>query len=83
MDPASFDPNNSFVLETASNTVVPATVTFSADYKTVTLSPSSNLVGGGATYYMYIGYNAYLYDLGGNRLLGTYVSFTTQCAMSS
>jgi len=78
MDPASFDPNNSFVLETSSSTVVPATITFSADYKTVTLSPSANLTGGGVTYYMYIGYYANLYDVGGNRLSGTYISFTTQ-----
>ena len=78
MDPAVFDPNNTFVLETASNTVVPAAITFSADYKTVTLQPSSNLTGGGVKYYMYIGYFAYLYDLGGNQLPGTYISFTTQ-----
>ncbi len=78
MDPASFDPNNSFLLETASSTVVPATITFSADYKTATLTPNSNLTGGGATYYMYIGYAAYLYDVGGNRLSGTYITFKTQ-----
>ena len=78
MDPASFDPNNSFLLETSSNTVVPASITFSADYKTVTLSPNSNLTGGGVTYYRYIGYYANLYDVGGNRLSGTYISFTTQ-----
>jgi YD repeat-containing protein len=78
MDPASFDPNSSFVLETSSNVVVPATVTLSADYKTVTLTPSANLTAGGATYYMYIGYYANLYDIGGNRLSGTYISFSTQ-----
>ncbi len=78
MDPASFDPNNSFLLETSSNTVVPATITFSTDYKTVTLTPNSSLTGGGVTYYMYIGYYTNLYDVGGNRLSGTYIGFTTQ-----
>ncbi len=58
-------------------TEVPATITFSADYKTVTLQPKSNLTGGGATYYFEIGYQAYLYDLGGNQLPGTHISFTT------
>jgi len=77
MDPASFDPNNSLTLRDASNNVIPATITFSTDYKTATLQPKSNLTGGGATYYFEIGYQAYLYDLGGNRLSGTYITFTT------
>jgi hypothetical protein len=37
MDPASFDANNSFTLRDAANNVVPAAITFSADFKTVTL----------------------------------------------
>ncbi len=78
MDPAYFDPNNSLTLRDASNNVIPATITLSADYKTATLQPKSNLTGGGATYYFEIGYQAYLYDLGGNRLSGTYITFTTQ-----
>src|SRR6266853_3580902 len=57
MDPASFDVNNSFTLRDASNNVIPATITFSADFKTVTLQPNSNLTGGGS-----------LYDVGGNVL---------------
>jgi len=80
MDPASFDPNNSFVLYDPSNSVVPATITFSADYKTATLHPTANLTGG-VTYYMYGGWpyvSYYLNDLGGNHLYGTYFSFTTQ-----
>ena len=77
MDPAAFDPNNSLTLRDASNNVIPATITFSTDYKTATLQPKSNLTGGGATYYFEIGYQAYLYDLGGNRLSGTYITFTT------
>jgi hypothetical protein len=77
MDPASFDPNNSLTLRDSSNNVVPATITFSSNYTTATLQPNSNLTGGGATYYFEIGYQAYLYDLGGNRLPGTYITFTT------
>jgi hypothetical protein len=81
MDPASFDPNNSFTLHDAANNVVPATITFSADYKTVTLHPTANLTGGGATYNMYVGWpyvSSHLYDLGGNSLYGTYFTFKTQ-----
>ena len=78
MDPASFDPNNSLTLRTSSNIVVPATITFSPDFKTATLQPNSNLIGGGATYYFEYGYQSALYDLGGNRLSGTYITFTTQ-----
>jgi hypothetical protein len=77
MDLASFDPNNSFTLRDPSSAVVPSTITFSADHKTITLQPKANLTGGGATYYMYIGYFAYVYDLSGNRLSGTYIYFTT------
>jgi hypothetical protein len=77
MDPATFDVNNSLTLRDVSNNVVPATITFSTDYKTATLQPKSNLTGGGATYYFEIGYQAYLYDLGGNQLPGTYITFTT------
>ncbi len=79
MDPASFDPNNSFTLHDSSNKVVPAAITFSADYKTVTLHPNSNLTGGGASYTMYIGWYSTppLQDLGGNVGGYTYFSFTT------
>lgn len=78
MGPASFDANNSFTLRDASNNVIPATITFSADFKTVTLQPNSNLTGGGVTYYFEIGYQAYLYDVGGNQLSYGYIQFTTQ-----
>jgi hypothetical protein len=77
MGPASFDANNSFTLHDASNNVIRATITFSADFKTVTLQPNSNLTGGGAQYYFYIGYWAYLYDVGGNQLSYGYIPFTT------
>jgi Bacterial Ig-like domain len=65
------------LLRDASNNVVPATITFSADFKTVTLQPNSNLTGGGVTYYFEIGYWAYLYDVGGNQLSYGYIQFTT------
>jgi large repetitive protein len=75
--PASFDANNSFTLRDASNNVVPATITFSTDFKTVTLQPKSNLTGSGAQYYFEIGYQAYLYDMSGNVLSYGYIPFTT------
>jgi hypothetical protein len=79
MNPASFDPNNSFTLHDGSNKVVPATITFSADYKTATLHPNSNLTGGGVTYTMYVGWYStpQLQGLGGNPAGYTYFSFTT------
>src|SRR5208282_4968662 len=78
MDPASFDPASSFTLRDASNNVVPATITFGSGFTSATLQPNSNLTGGGATYYMEVSYQAYLYDLAGNTLYnGTYISFTT------
>ncbi len=80
MDAASFDQNTSFVLIDPSSNVVPATITFSTDYKTATLHPNATLISG-VTYTMYVGYpyvSYYLYDLGGNALYGTYISFTTQ-----
>jgi hypothetical protein len=67
MDPASFDVNTSFSLLDPSNTPVPANITFSSDYKTVTLQPKANLTAA-TTYYMYVGYSNNLYDLGGNAI---------------
>jgi large repetitive protein len=77
MSPASFDANTSFTLRDVSNNVVPATITFSGDFKTVTLQPNSNLTGGGAQYYFEIGYQTYLYDISGNVLSYGYIPFTT------
>jgi hypothetical protein len=76
MDPAYFDPNIGFTLRDPSNNVVPATVTFSADYKTATLVPKSNLTAA-TQYYMYVGYYQNLYDISGNPLGNTYFYFTT------
>ena len=55
-----------------------ATITFSADFKTVTLQPNSNLIGAGATCYFEISYQAQLWDVGGNVLNYGYIQFTTQ-----
>ena len=55
-----------------------ATITFSADFKTVTLQPNSNPIGAGATYYFEISYQAQLWDVGGNVLNYGYIQFTTQ-----
>ena len=78
MDPASFDPANTFMLVDSSLNVVPATITFSPDYMTAILQPKSNLTGGGATYDLFISYFHTVYDLAGNRLTPTIASFTTQ-----
>jgi hypothetical protein len=78
MNPASFDATNSFTLRDAANNVVPATITFSADFKTVTLQPNSNLTGSGAQYYFQISYQAQLWDVGGNVSNYGYIPFTTQ-----
>jgi hypothetical protein len=78
MDPASFDPNNSFTLRAVAtpSVPVPGSITFSPGYTTATLQPTSDL-SAATEYYCEVGYQAYLYDLGGNRLSGTYVTFTT------
>jgi hypothetical protein len=79
MDVASFDASNSFYLyDNQTATIVPATISFAANSTTATLTPVSNLTGGGVSYTMYIGWNAPLYDVGGNQLSGTNISFTTQ-----
>jgi hypothetical protein len=78
MDPASFDPANSFTLVDSSLSVVPSTISFSPDYTTATLQPKSNLIGGGAIYNLFISYFASAYDLAGNRVTPTFVFFTTQ-----
>ena len=76
MDPGWFDANNSFTLYDPSNVVVPANVSFSADLKTVTLTPKANLTAA-STYFMYFGYFSALYDLSGNQLPGSFIQFTT------
>jgi len=78
VDPASFDPANSFVLRDSSHNQVPATISFSGGYTTVTLTPNSSLTSGGATYTLFISYFAPLYDVSGNQIPPMIVFFTTQ-----
>jgi hypothetical protein len=76
MDPASFDPTTSFTLKDPSRNSVPATISFSPDYKTVTLTPNSPLIGGGTTYFMFISSSAsYVYDLSGNKMNAPIITF--------
>jgi hypothetical protein len=78
MDPASFDPANSFRLVDSSRNTVPATISFSPDFTTATLTPKSNLTPGGATYYLFVSYFGTVYDQAGNRVAPSIISFTTQ-----
>ena len=78
MDPASFDPANSFTLVDSSRNTVPATISFSPDFTTATLTPKSNLTGGGATYYLFVSYFGTVYDQAGNRVAPSIISFSTQ-----
>jgi len=77
MDPASFDPTSSFTLRDSSRNLVPGTITFSPDYKTVTLQPNSTLASG-AIYFMYISSLGPVYDLSGNKNAPILFLFTTQ-----
>ncbi len=78
VDPASFDPTNSFVMYGPSPNAVPATISFSTDYKTVTFQPKANLTGGGVSYTVFISYFATATDLAGNPVLPTILLFKTQ-----
>jgi hypothetical protein len=78
MNPASFDPTNSFVMYDSSHNLVPATITFSANYTTATLQPKAYLTGGGALYSVFISYFAPVTDLAGNTAAPTILFFTTQ-----
>jgi len=80
MDPASFDPNTTFVLIGPGNVVVPASVTFSPDYKTAILQPTASLTGGSVIYTMHVGYSntTPLEDLGGNAYGSSSFAFKTQ-----
>ncbi len=78
MDPASFDPANSFSLVDSSSNTVPATITFSLDYTTATLVPTSSLTPGGAVYYLFVSYFGNIYDVAGNRATPSIIFFLTQ-----
>ncbi len=84
MDPITFDASlGYFLLRTDANDVaVPATLSFSADGKTLTVTPASPLTSG-TTYDIYV-YFYYLTDVAGNTLnyigfsSGYYSTFTVQ-----
>ncbi len=78
MDPITFDASVGYavVRNNSNDVVVPATVTFSADGKTVTFTPTSALTTN-TTYQIYI-YYYYETDLAGNRLASSSTTtFTT------
>jgi hypothetical protein len=77
MNPLNFDTSLGYaVIENSSNSVViPATVSFSTDGKTVTFTPTSPLTSG-TTYQLYIEYY-YITDVAGNRLQNTTTSTFT------
>jgi hypothetical protein len=76
MDPASFDPNSSFTLQDPSHNPVPATISFSPDYTTVTLTPNSALTNG-VSYFMFASSLGPLYDLAGNKCASKVLFFQT------
>jgi hypothetical protein len=80
MDPVSFNSTTTFVLEDPTGAVVPATITFSPDLKTATLTPTAPLSSGDQLYSIYVNYLAGgLTDLAGNGLTaGSYNTFYTQ-----
>jgi len=80
MDPVSFNSTTTFVLEDATGAVVPATITFSPDLKTATLTPTAPLSSGDQLYSIYVDYLAGgLTDLAGNGLYSSsYTTFYTQ-----
>ncbi|MFZ3264074.1 MAG: Ig-like domain-containing protein [Terriglobales bacterium] len=78
MDPASFDPTTSFTLQDQNRNAVPGTISFSPDYTTVTLTPNSSLVGGGASYTFFVSYFSPVYDLSGNKCNNSISFFATE-----
>ncbi len=80
MDPVWFNSSASFALIDPNGNVVPATISFSPDYKTVTFTPVTPLTSG-VLYYFYYSYyygGVYLTDFAGNPCGGGSISFTTQ-----
>jgi hypothetical protein len=80
MNPVSFNSTTNFVLEDPTGAVVPATITFSPDLKTATLTPKAALLSGSQQYSVYVNYlGGGLTDLAGNNLSGnSYTTFWTQ-----
>jgi hypothetical protein len=80
MDPLTFDQSleYAFIWQTSNEVIVPATVSFSADGKTVTIIPTAALASN-TEYTIEIGYEGYVTDVAGNQFSpGSYTTFTTQ-----
>jgi hypothetical protein len=80
MDPLTFDQSlkYAFIWQTSNDVIVPATVNFSADGKTVTIVPTAPLTAS-TEYTIEIGYLGYVTDVAGNQFSpGSYTTFTTQ-----
>jgi hypothetical protein len=80
MDPVLIDTNHIYLQTHNTQTVVPTTLSFSADYTTVYLTPASPL--NAATIYDLVTSNPnwYMYDIAGNPFYDTGVvtTFTSQ-----
>ena len=80
MNPLTFDQSieYAFIWQTSNDVIVPATVSFSADGKTVTFIPTAALTSN-TEYTIEIGYEGYVTDVAGNQFSpGSYTMFTTQ-----
>jgi hypothetical protein len=79
MDAISFNSTTNLVLEDPTSAIVPATITFSPDLKTATLTPNAALVSG-QQYSIGVNYwGGGLTDLAGNNLSGySYTTFYAQ-----
>lgn len=78
MDTLLIDSSHIYLYETTTSTTVPTTMSYSADLKTVTLTPVSAL-DGNVTFRIYLqSPNWYFYDIAGNyNYYNQYTSFTT------
>jgi hypothetical protein len=80
MDPVLIDTNHIYLRTHNTQTAVPTTLTFSANYKTVYLTPTAPLTAGTIYDIVTASPNWYLYDIAGNYFYNTGVvtTFTTQ-----
>lgn len=74
MNPISFNTTSFALTVISTSAVVPGTFSLSADAKTVTFTPTSNLMSGSVQYTLTISYSGLL-DVAGNALSTTFTSF--------
>ena len=74
MNPISFNTTSFVLIDTSTSAVVAGTFSISADAKTVTFTPSSNLASGGVQYTLTL-QPSQLLDIAGNALNTTFTSF--------